>query len=175
MGEFKYTPIHEVDARHRAARAKTSPRGSDTGEQKNVQAVLSLGATRYFSYRKYLLAVPPIPFKLGQQVLALYIRSLADAKQVVKTGGEDATASYYQQLRLLTDLMWKHVQPLTKSRRFLKRIGLLRNVLKDASEKEVTDIATFFLQGRMMSTVQSMEMEQLEPSTPMSSMNSKSS
>jgi hypothetical protein len=174
-GMFKYTPSHEVDARHRAAQAKVSPRETRLGEQKNIETVLSIGSSRYFQYRGYLMRVPPVPYKAGQQILALYVKSLATAKEVTKTGSEKEVANYYVLLSMLVDLLWKHVEPAGKIRRALKRMHLLRNVFKVASEKEVTEITSFFLQCRMMSSVQVTEASPIGASTQTSSMNSKSS
>lgn len=152
-GAFKYIPTHEVDARHRA-KAKVSPRESRMGEQRNVEAVLALGSTRYITYRGQLLAIPPVPFKLGEQLLDVYSRSLDDAKKVARTGDKKLTASYYRHLSVLAKLLWSHIQPVGRVKRALKRAHLLRNVFQDASEKEIQDITNFFFQGRMMSTVQ---------------------
>lgn len=174
-GAFRYSPSHEVDARHREAKAKVSPREARLGETKNIETVLSIGSSRYFEYRGILMRVPPVPFKLGQELLALYVRSLATAKSVSKTGDEKEVDQYYIILSRLVDLLWKHVEPKGKVRRLLKRIHLLRNVFKIASEKEVTEITNFFLQCRMMSTVQVTEKSQIEVPTQTSSMNSKSS
>lgn len=178
MGEFKYIPPREVDARHRAAARPSNttamPRGKRTSELKNVEAVLSLGDAQYFIFHNYLMAIPPVPYKLGQKILAIYTRSLADAQQVTKTGDQKAIDSYYRQLTILSKLMWGHVRLVKHWRRVLKRFGLIRNVFADASEKEMQELCNFFLQCRMMSNVQATEMG-AESSTPMSSMNSKSS
>lgn len=175
MGSFKYIPPHEVDARHRAAKPKTSPRELRPAEQRNVEAVLAIGSVRYFTYRNHLFAIPPVPFKLGQKVMSLYIRTLADTKEVIRTGNEEATKSYYRQLESLSRALWSHVKPTGHVRRSLKWMRISRNVFRDASEKELLDITNFFLKGRMMSTVQATETTPEELSTRMSSTNSRSS
>lgn len=175
MGAFKYVPPREVEERHRASSAKTSPRGSQSGKQRNVEAILSLGSVRYFTYRGLVLAVPPVPFKLGQRVLTLYLQSVADSSTVQRGGDKQAAESYYRQLALLAKAMWPHVRPTGKVRRMLKRLHLMRNIFRDASEKELRDITDFFLQGRMTSTVQATETMTGDRPTTMSSMNFKSS
>lgn len=175
-GAFKYTPSHEVDARHRAAKAaKVSPHETRLGETKNVQSILALGNTRYFTYRDILFRIPPVSYKLGQQVLVLYSQSMAQAKKVTSTGDEKAMQEYYLTLSMLVELMWKHVEPGGRFRRVLKRLHLLKNIFRIASEKEVTELTGFFLQCRMMSTVQVTEEGSSGSLIPMSSTSSKSS
>jgi len=172
-GSFKYIPTHEVDARHRSARMAT-PHASREGAQRNVAVVLSLGTVRYITFHHYLLAIPPVPFKLGQEILSVYVQSLTMAKKVAKTGEEKATEAYYRHLNALAELLWSHVQPVKRFHRILKRLHLARNIFKGASEKEVQDITDFFLQCRMISSVRATEMT-TDLLTPTSSMNLKSS
>lgn len=170
MGEFKYVSPDEVAARHRASAPKTpsrqgvsrAPVPQRQPEQRNVEAVLSLGATRYITYRNRTYRIPPVPFKLGQKVLDLNIKILADAKHVALTGQDAAAQSFYKKMDQMARVLWTHVQPIGKFSRMLWRLGLKRNPFRQASEAEMKAIIDFFLQGRMTSSVRSMSDQEVQ-------------
>jgi hypothetical protein len=163
MGEFRYIPADEVAERHRAARPKAPSRQNGVGtktierqpEQRNVEQVLALGATRYITYRDRTYRIPPVPFKLGQSVLTVYVRSHEHARHVALTGKRDHADEFYLDLDRLAKLIWSHVRPIGKVKRFFWRCGLLRNPFRSASEGEMRAVVDFFLQGRMTSSVRS--------------------
>lgn len=155
MPEFRFIPPDEVAQRHRTREAETLLRQNHrVPQQRNVEAVLSLGDVRYITYRNRTYQIPPVPFKLGQRVLDTHTKVLEHAKNVVRTGKKEPMDAFYQQMTLLTQLLWLHVRPIGKIKRFFWRFGLLRNPFRSASEAEIKAIADFFLQGRMMSSVQ---------------------
>lgn len=158
MGAFKYVPPREVAARHRSADAAMSALRGKTREprQRNVEAVLSLGATRYFMYRRKTYAVPPVPFKLGQRVLTLYLETTALAQSAAKGNKQDGI-KYFGRLKELVNVMWPHIRLTRRWKRVFKSLHLYRNPFRDASDLEVLDVTNFFLQGRMKSSVQSLE------------------
>lgn len=154
MPEFKYIPPDEVARRHEAARnSAVAPLRQRHPQQRNVEAVLSLGDVRYFSYRNRAYRVPPVPFKLGQRVLDSHTKVLAYARQVVETGKKDSMDAFYRQMAVHVGLLWKHIRPTGKVRRAMWHMGLMRNPFRSASEAEVKEVTDFFLQGRMTSSV----------------------
>lgn len=161
MGEFRYVPAGEVAQRHRAKEAP--PRQGTRGtvpqrrpEQKNVEQVLAIGAVRYITFHDRTFRIPPVPFRLGQRVLQVYVQSNEHARAVALSGKKEYTDKFYQDLELLAKLMWQHIRPVGKIRRFFWRIGLMRNPFRKASEGEMRAICDFFLQDRMKSSVRSM-------------------
>lgn len=158
MGAFKYTPPDEATRRR-----QQSPRQSDAipsiaqrqPQQRNVEAILSLGDVRYISFRGKAYRIPPVPYKLGQQVLDMYTKATGLSRDVARTGSKESADAYYRAMNQLATLLWRHVRPIGTVRRVFWKFGLMVNPFRDASEKEVTDVADFFLQGRMMSSVRS--------------------
>lgn len=169
MSDFRYVPPGSSPrpdapgpegprAAKRSPKASAPPRMADepVSKQRNVEPILSLGDVRYFSYRHGVYRVPPVPFKLGQRVLDSHVKVLAHAKQVAMTGDMAPTKAYYAELARLARLLWTHIRPTGKFRRLLWRLGLLRNPFAVASEAEMKAVTSFFLQGRMTSSVQYM-------------------
>lgn len=163
MGEFRYVPPpRDGDPRQRASRPETSPRGPVAApskrepRQRNVEAVLSLGSTRYLRVHRHAYAVAPVPFKLGQRLLERSIEVTTLARQLAVSGKKEDTVAYYNGLFSLAKMLWPHMRPIGRARRVLKFFGLLRNPLVSASEFEIKDVCDFFLQGRTKSSVQSL-------------------
>lgn len=162
MGEFRYTPqSREGDSRRRAASPAAPPRGpiatmTREPRQRNVEAVLSLGSTRYIRIHRQAYSVAPVPFKLGQRILEKSIVVTKLAKSLSISGKKEEAAEYYQELARLARMMWPYMTPVSRTRKVLKWFHLLRNPLLRASEFEIKDVADFFLQGRTKSSVQSL-------------------
>lgn len=169
MGEFaRYHSRHEVDERHRAARPAARGDAASRFAQgippqiqprtKNVEAILSLGSVRYFTFRGTVYGVPPVPFKVGEQILDLHVQVLTLARTIVTTKTSQISAEsskeYFKALSRLSSVLWKNMRPIGKVRKFIWRIGGMRNPLRGATEMEVKDITDFFLQGRTKSSVQ---------------------
>lgn len=87
----------------------------------------------------------------------LYIDVTERARKIATNGKRDDANEYYKMLSKLMRIMYPHIQPTGKLRRFIKRWGLARNPFKHCSDLEVMDITNFFLQGRMKSSVQPLE------------------
>jgi len=121
-----------------------------------VEAVLSLGSTRYFTFRGATFACPPVPFKLGQKVLTLYLETTSLAQSAAKGNKQDGI-KYFGRLRELVKVMWPHIRPARRWKRWTKFLHIYRNPFRHASDLEVLDVTNFFLQGRMKSSVQSLE------------------
>ena len=172
MGVFRETPREVVDARHRAARGgsptnRTPPRpppdseglmrkGGETrqsaAQYRNIENVLSLGSTRYVSFRGQAYACPPVPWQLGARVMDVYTRTLTAANDVA-SGHREARDAYRGGLAQLARLLWRGMRPCGPWRRAFWRLHLLRNPFATASDQEMAELTDFFLAGRMTSSV----------------------
>lgn len=160
MGAFKYIPPREVAERHRKTEVK-SPEAVLRGKirpprQRNVEAVLALGSTRYFTFHNRVYAIPPVPFQLGQRVLTLYMETTELAQSAAQGNKHDALL-YFARLKMLVKVMWPHIRMVPRWKRIMKFFGLYRNPFRNASDLEVLDVVNFFLQGRMKSSVQPLD------------------
>lgn len=143
-------PREEMDRRHRAA---APPVARDTAPRpavRNFGAVLDLGNTTYLVFRGRPFGVPPVPYKLGQTILLLWLQAISQGKTLTEANAP----AYYAILRQLPPLLWRHMRVVGRTRRLLRWLGLLRNPLVEASEAELMELAAFFLQRRMQSGVQ---------------------
>lgn len=156
MTEFRYIPSDEVAQRHRARNTETPSRQPRRPIHKNVEQILSLGDVRYIMYRTRAYRVPPVPFKLGERVLQSHTQLIAYAKEIAMTGRKETADKFYRQMMIQARLLWQHMRPTGKIKRILWRLGLMHNPFRDASEQEITELTNFFLQCRMMSSVQPM-------------------
>lgn len=161
MGQFKYVPEREVLARHqrhkvaRGSKASRLPVAPPTASRlRNVEPVLSLGETTYFQFRGRAYGVPPLPWKPGQRLLQVYNATLTAAGQVALTGDKEAEQVYFRGLARIQSILWAYCRPVGRVRRVLRFLRFIRNPFTGASEKEVLELADFFLQGRTRSAVQ---------------------
>lgn len=173
-GKLSYIPQNGNSRRAAKSAARQVPtapldaddimRAASLPRQRNVEPVLSLSGTRYITIHSIhrTLAIPSIPFRLGQRVMDLYINALNQAKDVALHGKKDPQDRYFKTLSRLTRILWTHVRPLGRIRRIFWRLGLLRNPLKQCSEQELKEITDFFLQGRTKSSVQSISETEMQ-------------
>lgn len=160
-GEFRYVSDREVAMRHSSAKVPTKspargvrPEIARTPEIRNIETVLSLGDTRYFRFRRWTIGVLPLPFKKGQALLDLYLKTMAMGKIVAEKGDKDVQSQYYRNLGKLKRMLWRHAYPTGRLLRMLRRVGVMRNPFRLATEGELLEIADFFLRGRTKSNVQ---------------------
>lgn len=128
-----------------------SPTGqSDTPPPRpsNVRAVLDLGNMVYFEFRGRAYGVPPLPWKEGERLLDLYLTVRELGEEITK----DTQAAYYKAMRGLSKVMWRNCRPCGPRWRWARRLGLLANPFKVANERELADVAVFFLGLRTTST-----------------------
>jgi hypothetical protein len=166
MGAFRYTPPDEAARRRQQPPRQPGAIPTITQrqpQQRNVEAVLSLGDVRYITFRGQTYRIPPVPYKLGQQVLDAYTKVNGLASDVARTGSKESSDEYFRAMQRLTTLLWRHIRPIGSVRRALWRVGGLANPFREASEKEVNDVSDFFLQGRMMSSVRSISEAEVHP------------
>jgi hypothetical protein len=100
---------------------------------------------------------PPVPFKLGQRMLDAYTDSLSAAQSVVMDGSNKVDSDrYFKRCRQMSRMLWSHIRPAGRARRFCRWIGITRNPFMQISEKELVEVVDFFLQGRTKSSAQFM-------------------
>ena len=149
MSVFRVVPPEEIEANWARYRARQPrPPVALMPEMKNVQAVLDLGNLVHFIFRGRAYGVPPIPYKVGLQ----FVDVAAKLKEFQK--GEltaETVADYQAVLATLPGLIWRHSRPVGRVRRFLKRLGLLRNPFEQATEAELGERLRFFERCRTRS------------------------
>ena len=140
-----YTP-EEIDAnwaRHRAQHRATQAPPPRT---RNVQQVLDLGNLTVLHFQGRQYGVPSVPYKVGLE----FVRVAEEVTEFQKL--TRANRSEYE--ALLTDiarLIWRNCYPL--GRRWMKRLGLLRNPFLGATEADLGEVIRFFDKCRTRSSV----------------------
>ena len=107
----------------------------------NVREILDLGALVFFRWRGRSYGVPPLPWKAGAALLDAFL----EAQNLGERITEENADRYYRALRTMSRIMWRHTRPVGFTRRALKRLRVLRNPYTQASEREIADLAVFFL------------------------------
>jgi len=163
MSSFRYVSDREAGERHRATRSvassaipRSQPRPDITRVPvvHNVDTILQLGETRYCRFRRRAIGVPPLSYKKGRILFELYTRARALMKLLAETGEKEHEKEYYAKLEKIKRFLNKNSFPMGKFTRFLRTIGLGRNVFENATEFELLELADFFLRGRTQSSVQ---------------------
>ena len=150
---------HEMDERHRRARAKRAPGGISAPPgpaRKNLSTILALGDEEFIQFRGRAYGVPPIPLKAGEQLLDSYLAATAAARKlalaaIAREPDEAARADYFAALRALQRQLWALSREPSRWRRWLRRFGLRPNPYRVATEAELLEMAHFFYRRRTRS------------------------
>lgn len=137
----------QMAAAHTTARATERPRPPT--QIRNARMVLDFGSTLFFSFQGRAYGIPPLPYKVGQQLMLLTSTAAAFGTLTPET-----MPQYDALIRQLPALLWRQTRVVGRVRQGLRRMGLLRNPFLRATEKELVDLATFFQTSRMRSSVQ---------------------
>lgn len=163
MIALRPTPRAEMERRAAEALAARRPvsREPQRPPARNIASILTLGDSTYFNFRGRAFGVPPLPWKLGERLLALYLRAV-DAANAMRHGAShgrtdhERMREYYAALGELSPLLWSLCVPVSRFPRltkFLRAIGVYRNPFLGATERELLDLADFFSQRRTRSGV----------------------
>lgn len=160
MIAFAPTPRAEMERR---AAEKEAARRAVSGAPirpavRNLRTILTLGDTTFFAFRGRPFGVPPLPWAVGEQLLDLYTRALDAARRMAEGASHgrtdrEAMAEYFAAVRAIAPILWKHSRPATRGLRWLRRLGLMRNPFALATEREILEVADFFLSCRTRSGV----------------------
>lgn len=150
MVAFRLVPKAEVAANHAKAQPKARPNPIPRMPV-NLGHTLDLGDTIYLAFRGRSYGVPPVPWKVGQRLVALRFAAQEASGEGVLSS--DTLPAYYDAVRAMGKLCWRHCRPARWWQRVLKRVGLARNVFESASEAEIVAIADFFCSRRMTVSV----------------------
>lgn len=137
---------HEMAAAHRAA----APRSAQPRALRNLRPVLELGNTTYVTFRGRAYGVPPLPWRDGQRLMALWIQALQFPGPLTA----ETHPKYYAIIQQLPALLWSLCRPVGLLPRLARRLGLHRNPFRQATEQELAELASLFLQRRMRSSIQ---------------------
>jgi hypothetical protein len=143
----------EMDARweaYRQLQASVRPVAREVPPRpQNVHAILDLGNLVYFEFRGRPYGVPPLPWREGEQLMDLWLEVRGYGSEI--TGAK--VQPYFAAMRKLARLIWRNSRPCGFALRAAKRLHLLRNpFMSEANERELADIAVFFLGLRTKST-----------------------
>lgn len=149
-----------MDERSRAAQAARRPvRGAPrTPPIRNIEAVLTLGDTSYFSFRGRPYGVPLVPWQVGERLAEIQARAVDHALEMeadarASRADRGAMAAYFDAISELPPILWRNSFPCGRVRRLLRRLGMLRNPFAAATERELMELAAFFLKCRTRSGV----------------------
>lgn len=112
----------------------------------NVEQVLDMGNVTYFTFRGRAYGVPPLGWRAGQRLQALWTEAFAFGELTAETAPK-----YYALIAQLPALLWRHCYPVGFFRRRFRRF--LRNPFQRATEGELVELAAFFLARRSSSTI----------------------
>lgn len=163
---IEFAPTPRVDMERRAAEVRAARRAASTGSPaparprpRNLEAILTLDQSTFFAFRGRPFGVPPLPWAVGERLLDLYTRATDAAVRMARSSSDgvadrDAMAEYFDAIRAMPEILWANCEPASRPRRWLRRLGLMRNPFARAGDRELMEIADFFLSRRMKSGVQ---------------------
>jgi len=102
----------------------------------------------YFEFRGRAYGVPPLPWKEGERLLDLYLTVRGFPAELTR----DILPDYYRAIRGMAKVMWRNCRPCGPRARLARRLGLIRNPFLGANDREIADVAVFFLGLRTTST-----------------------
>lgn len=114
----------------------------------NLDAVLDLGTIVYFTFRGRAYGIPPLAWRAGQKILDAYLRAEECGREITRENARE----YFDALRDLQDVLWRNTRSVGRIRRLLRRVRLIRNPFRGATEKEIVDLARFMLGRRTSGT-----------------------
>jgi hypothetical protein len=111
----------------------------------NLDHVMDLGNTIYFTFRGRAFGIPPLAWREGERILDVWQTALTftDLTEPASRKG------YYACIRRLQRLVWRNCRPSGPFRRLLRWLHLHRNPFKRATEGEIAELAVFILGRRM--------------------------
>lgn len=95
---------------------------------------MPIGDRMFFALHGRAYSIAPLPFTVQSRVRALAVAAL-------NTPANDLPPRYFRGLVELADELWKHCTPVGRIRRMRRRVGMLANPLRRATEKELVAIA----------------------------------
>jgi len=113
----------------------------------NLDQVLDLGNTVFFTFRGRAYGVPPLAWKAGERLMVAW----QEAKAIGEINDPKKAAEYYRIMRRLQRLLWAHCRAVGPFRRLCKWLRIHPNPFRHATEEELVALALFTL-GRRMST-----------------------
>lgn len=149
--ELRPVSREQMDANHAAARARAAllePQ-PELVTPRNVQPVLDFGDLTFFEFRGSHYGIPPIGWRDGERLLALWNEALSYPSPLTA----ETVPLYFRCIEQFVTKVWQLVKPVGKWRRLRHRLGLLRNPFRRATEAEITTIVGFCLGLRMKSSV----------------------
>jgi hypothetical protein len=158
-----FAPAKRDDMERRAAEVKAARRSASPvplrPRARNLEAIFALDQATFFAFRGRPFGVPPLPWQVGEKLLDLFTRAGDAAARMARGAADgradrDAMREYFDAVSALPPIIWANSYPASRPLRFLRRLGLMRNPFATATDREIMEIADFFLSRRMKSGVQ---------------------
>ena len=111
----------------------------------NLDHILDLGNTVFFTFRGRAYGIPPLAWRQGEKILATWL----EIQEVGATLKRDTLRPYYRLFHRLQKLLWRNARPTGPVRRLLRFFRLHRNPFLRATEGEIAELAVFMLGRRM--------------------------
>jgi hypothetical protein len=143
----------EIERRQDELKARFMPGANASTEVINQDVLARLAQMGEFEYPQgsgKWYSVPRVPFYEGMRINDIFqrISRAKDSPQLALVGVFDVY------LREVLDIAWnKLVVPKRRRTRILKRLRLIPNPFRKASEAEIAELIAFFLVRRMASNV----------------------
>jgi hypothetical protein len=110
----------------------------------NLRAVLDLGEVIFFTFRGSPYGIPPLAWREGEALLDAWLELQEFGEQLER--GD--LPRWYQCLERIQHILWSNTRVVGRVRRVFRRLGLLRNPYRVATEGELAELALFFLARR---------------------------
>lgn len=133
----------------RVKRQTPRPRPEPVPRPLNLQPTLDLGNLVFFTFRGRAYGIPPLAWRTGEKMLDIYLQlmELSDPDKPLLT--REQLPAYFGSFRQLQSLLWNHCHAVGWLRRLGKRLRIVRNPFREATEAEILGLALFTLGRRM--------------------------
>jgi hypothetical protein len=143
-------PKDEVARRHAEARKELEARAPKVSQQpRNLPPVLALGNIEYHVFRGRPFGIAPVPYQEGTKLASLWIE--AGELGNVLTGS--TVVRYREIIDELATLLWELTRTVGPFKRLLRRLDLLRNPYRQATEREILELVGKFHARRFTTTI----------------------
>lgn len=117
----------------------------------NADVAKAMSASRVFRFRGRRYIIRPTPFNDGLDMKIISISVAEEAKHIEYS--KLSIEEYRKHLAAMADAAWRVMVPVSPTARLRKRLGLMRNPLRTASEGDLMVLTDFFSALRTSSSV----------------------
>lgn len=114
----------------------------------NLEHVMDLGNTIFFTFRGRAFGIPPLAWREGEKIFDVW----QEARGLTDLADSDQRRAYFRCIARLQKLVWANCKPVGPVRRWLRFFHLHRNPFRRATEGEIAELAVFILGRRTKSS-----------------------